>query len=259
MSLHHPAQNHLLARLPAQELERLRPELELVPMPMGWVVHEAGQRHEHVYFPTGSIVALLYAMENGSSAKIALAGNDGLIGIAAFMGGDTTTSRAVVQTSGYGYRLSAEALLREFKLGGRLRQLALKYTQALIVQMTQTAVCHRHHSMEQQLCRWLLLSRDRLKSNELVLTPELMVGILGAPRLRIVHAVARLQALDLIAFSRGKITVIDREGLEDLACECYRVVADEYDRLLGTGFAARRRPAPAATVAAERIAGFAAS
>lgn len=258
MSLHHPAQNHLLSKLPSQELERLRPELGLVPMPTGWVVHEAGHRHDYVYFPTSSIVALLYTMENGSSAKIALAGNDGLIGIASFMGGDTTTSRAVVQTSGYGYRLSAEALQREFRLGGRLRQLALKYTQALIVQMTQTAVCHRHHSMDQQLCRWLLLSADRLKSNELALTADLMAGILGAPCQRIVHAVARLQALDLIVFGRGKITIVDREGLEDLVCECYRVVANEYDRLLGTSYAARRRPTPAPAVR-ERIAGFAAS
>lgn len=258
MSLHHPAQNHLLAALPSQELDRLRPELGLVPMPLGWVVHEAGQRHDYVYFPTSSIVSLLYVMANGVSAKIAIAGNEGFVGIASFMGGDTTTSRAVVQNSGYAYRLSAEALQREFRLGGRLRPLALNYTQALIAQMTQTAVCHRHHTMEQQLCRWLLLSADRLKSSDLVFNLDLMVGILGTPRQGIVHAVARLQALGVIRFGRGRISVLDREGLEEVACECYAVVANEYDRLLGTHYAARR-PLRVAPAAAHEIAGVAAS
>lgn len=257
MSLHHPAQNHLLAALPSPELDRLRPELGLVPMPLGWVVHEAGRRQDYVYFPTGSIVSLLYVMENGASAKIAIAGDEGFVGIASAMGGDTTTSRAVVQSSGYAYRLGAEALQREFRRGGRLRHIALNYTQALIAQMTQIAVCHRHHSMEQQLCRWLLLSADRLKSPELVFNLDLMVGILGTPRQGIVHAVARLQALGVIRFGRGRIGVIDRAGLEAVACECHAVVADEYDRLLGTRYGARRPPRVAA--AAREIAGVAVS
>lgn len=243
MPLHHPSQNHLLAVLPLQELERLRPHLELVPMPLGWVVHESGHPHDYVYFPTSSVISLLYVMQNGASAKIAIVGNDGLVGMASFMGGDTTTSRAVVQSSGYGYRLPAAAIQLEFKSGSALRPLVLRHTQALIVQMTQTAVCHRHHTMEQQLCRWLLLSADRLNSREMALSLDLMVAILGADQLRIVQAVACLQARGLIRFQRGTITLVDRQRLEAFACECYAVVTHEYDRLLATGFTARQQVA----------------
>ena len=227
-----PAQNHLLAALPADDYERLLPALELVPLTLGWVVYESGGKLSYVYFPTTSIVSLLYVMDDGASAEIAVTGRDGLVGIALFMGGDSTPSRAVVQSAGYGYRLKAAVLKKEFEQGGSLQHLALRYTQALITQMAQTAVCNRHHSVEQQLCRWLLLSLDRLPSNELEMTQELIANMLGVRREGVTEAAGHLQAAGLIHYSRGHITVLDRPKLEQRVCECYAVVKREMDRLL---------------------------
>jgi len=229
---HSPRQNHLLAALPNTDYERLLPDLELVPLPLGWAVYEAGGHLGYLYFPTTSIVSLLYVMEDGSSAEIAVTGHDGLVGIALFMGGESTPSRAVVQSAGYGYRLKASILKREFALGGQLQHLALRYTQALITQMAQTAVCNRHHSVEQQLCRWLLLSLDRLPTNELVMTQELIANMLGVRREGVTEAAGKLQAAGMINYSRGHITVLDRAKLEKQVCECYAVVKRESDRLL---------------------------
>ena len=229
---HSPGQNHLLAALPSADYERLLPDLELVPLPLGWAVYEAGGKLGYVYFPTSSIISLLYVMEDGASAEIALTGNDGLVGMALFMGGETTPSRAVVQSAGYGYRLEAAVLKREFEQGGALQHLALRYTQALITQMAQTAVCNRHHSVEQQLCRWLLLSLDRLSSNELAMTQELIANMLGVRREGVTEAAGHLQTAGLIHYSRGHITVLDRPKLEKRVCECYAVVKKEMDRLL---------------------------
>jgi len=229
---HSPRQNHLLAALPMADYERLLPDLELVPLPLGWAVYEAGGKLGYVYFPTTCIVSLLYVMEDGASAEIAITGHDGLVGIALFMGGETTPSRAVVQSAGYGYRLKAAALKREFEQGGTLQHLALRYTQALITQMAQTAVCNRHHSVEQQLCRWLLLSLDRLSSNELAMTQELIANMLGVRREGVTEAAGHLQAAGLIHYRRGHIIVIDRPKLEKRVCECYAVVKKEMDRLL---------------------------
>ena len=229
---HSPRQNHLLAALPNTDYERLLPDLELVPLPLGWAVYEAGGHLGYLYFPTTSIVSLLYVMEDGSSAEIAVTGHDGLVGIALFMGGESTPSRAVVQSAGYGYRLKASILKREFALGGQLQHLALRYTQALITQMAQTAVCNRHHSVEQQLCRWLLLSLDRLPTNELVMTQELIANMLGVRREGVTEAAGKLQAAGMINYSRGHITVLDRAKLEKQVCECYAVVKKESDRLL---------------------------
>ncbi len=228
---HSPRQNHLLAGLPAEDYERLLPDLELVPLPLGWSVYESGGAQGYLYFPTTSIVSLLYVMENGSSAEIAVTGNEGLVGIALFMGGESTPSRAVVQSAGYGYRLKASILKREFALGGQLQHLALRFTQALITQMAQTAVCNRHHTVEQQLCRWLLLSMDRLPSNELTMTQELIANMLGVRREGVTEAAGRLQAAGLINYSRGHITILDRPQLEKRVCECYAVVKKEMDRL----------------------------
>ncbi len=227
-----PRDNHLLAALPAADYERLLPHLELAPLPLGRVVYEAGGKLSYVYFPTNSIISLLYVMEDGASAEIAVTGHDGLVGIALFMGGDTTPSRAVVQSAGYGYRLKAAVLKREFELGGALQHLALRYTQALITQMAQTAVCNRHHTVEQQLCRWLLLSLDRLPSNQLTMTQELIANMLGVRREGVTEAAGHLQKDGLIRYSRGQITVLDRPSLETRVCECYAVVKKEYDRLL---------------------------
>jgi CRP-like cAMP-binding protein len=227
-----PRQNHLLAALPAVDYERLLPHLELAPLPLGWAVYESGDHMEYIYFPTTSIVSLLYVMENGASAEIAVTGNEGLVGIALFMGGESTPSRAVVQSAGYGYRLKADVLKREFRQGGRLQYLALRYTQALITQMAQTAVCNRHHSVEQQLCRWLLLSLDRLSSSELTMTQELIANMLGVRREGVTEAAGKLQEAGLIQYSRGHITVLDRPKLEARVCECYAVVKKEFDRLL---------------------------
>ncbi len=227
-----PAQNHLLAALTAPEQERLFPQLELVPMPLGMVVHESGSRLGHVYFPTTCIVSLLYVMEDGASAEIAVVGNEGLVGVALFMGGETTPSRAVVQSAGYAYRLAGARLKEEFGRNGSMQHLMLRYTQALLTQMAQTAVCNRHHSVDQQLCRWLLLSLDRLPSNELTMTQELIANMLGVRREGVTQAAGHLQAAGLIKYSRGRITVIDRPGLEQRVCECYAVVKKEFDRLL---------------------------
>ena len=232
-SAHAPKQNLLLAALPAPEFARLAPELELVPMSLGESLYESGTRLNHVYFPTTSIVSLLYVLEDGASAEIAVVGNEGILGISLFMGGETTPSRAVVQSAGHGYRLKAELLKREFNRAGPVLHLLLRYTQALITQMAQTAVCNRHHSLDQQLCRWLLLSLDRLESNELVMTQELIANMLGVRREGVTHAAGRLQEEGLISYVRGRITILDRRGLEASVCECYRVVKDEYDRLLG--------------------------
>jgi CRP-like cAMP-binding protein len=229
---HNPRQNHLLAALPAAVCERLYGQLELIPMSLGEVLCESGSQLRHVYFPTTSIVSLLYMMEDGASAEIAVVGNEGILGISLFMGGDTTPGRAVVQSAGYGFRLKAKLLKEEFNRAGPVLHLLLRYTQALITQMAQTAVCNRHHSVDQQLCRWLLLSLDRLPSNELTMTQELIANMLGVRREGVTEAAGKLQTAGLIRYSRGRITVVDRPGLETLACECYAVVKKEFDRLL---------------------------
>jgi CRP-like cAMP-binding protein len=229
---HSPKQNYLLAALPASDFERLSPHLELVPMTLGEALYESGGLLQHVYFPTTSIVSLLYVMEDGASAEIAVVGNEGILGISLFMGGETTPSRAVVQSAGYGYRLKAQLLKQEFNRAGPVMHLLLRYTQALITQMAQTAVCNRHHSVEQQLCRWLLLSLDRLSSDELSMTQELIANMLGVRREGVTEAAGKLQRSGLIRYSRGRITVLDRPGLETEACECYGVVKKEFDRLL---------------------------
>ena len=231
-SPHNPKQNHVLAALPAADYARVLPDLELVAMPLGWAMYESGAHMSYLYFPTTSIVSLLYVMENGASAEIAITGNCGLVGISLFMGGETTPSRAVVQSAGNGYRLKASILKTEFALGGRLQYLALRFTQALITQTAQTAVCNRHHTLEQQLCRWLLLSLDRLQSDELVMTQELISNMLGVRREGVTEAAGRLQADGVIHYSRGHIKVLDRTRLELRVCECYAVVKKEYDRLL---------------------------
>ena len=231
-SLHTPKENHILAALPADDYMRLLPDLALVPMPLGLAVYESGGHMSYLYFPTTSLVSLLYVMEDGSSAEIAITGNEGLVGISVFMGGETTPSRAVVQSAGNGYRLGANVAKREFAAGGHLQHLALRYTQALITQMAQTAVCNRHHSLDKQLCRWLLLSLDRLQGNELVMTQELIANMLGVRREGVTEAASKLQADGLIHYRRGHIEVLDRAGLEKRVCECYAVVKREYDRLL---------------------------
>ncbi|MGH8662871.1 MAG: Crp/Fnr family transcriptional regulator [Burkholderiales bacterium] len=227
-----PSNNRLLAALPGDVYGRLVSRLELVSMPLGSSIYESGSRLQHVYFPTTAIVSLLYVMENGASAEIAVVGNEGVVGISLFMGGDTTPSRAVVQSTGAGYRLKAALLKAEFHRGGHLMRLLLRYTQALITQMCQTAVCNRHHSVEQQLCRWLLLSLDRLSSNELIMTQELIANMLGVRREGVTEAAGNLQRAGLIRYRRGHITVLDRSKLEGSVCECYAVVKREFDRLL---------------------------
>lgn len=227
-----PRQNRLLAALPEAELARWRPHLEAVEMPLGKVLCESGSRLTHVYFPTTSIVSLLYVMEDGASAEIAVVGNEGIVGISLFMGGESTPSRALVQSAGQGYRLKADLMLQEFGRAGAVMHLLLRYTQALITQMAQTAVCNRHHSLDQQLCRWLLLSLDRLHSKELVMTQELIANMLGVRREGVTEAAGNLQQAGLIRYQRGHITVLDREQLERRTCECYAVVKKEYDRLL---------------------------
>ena len=229
---HNPKQNHLLAALPAAAYERLLPHLEPIALPLGMVVFESGSKLRHLYFPASGIVSLLYAMEDGASTEIAVIGNEGVVGIALFMGGESTPSRAVVQSAGHGFRLKATVLKTEFERGGSLQYLLLRYTQALIAQMTQTAVCNRHHSVDQQLCRWLLLSLDRLPSNELAMTQELIANMLGVRREGVTEAAGKLQAAGLIRYSRGHITVLDRPKLEKRVCECYAVVKKEMDRLL---------------------------
>jgi CRP-like cAMP-binding protein len=230
--LHDPRQNHLLDALLVAEYDRLFPHLELVQMPLGEALYESGGRLQHVYFPTTSIVSLLYVMEDGASAEIAVVGNEGILGISLFMGGETTPSRAVVQSAGYGYRLKAQLLKQEFNRAGPVLRLLLRYTQALITQMAQTAVCNRHHSVEQQLCRWLLLSLDRLSADELTMTQELIANMLGVRREGVTEAAGKLQRAGLIHYSRGHIKVLDRPRLEARVCECYQVVKTEFDRLL---------------------------
>ena len=224
--------NQLLAALPPAAYERLRPHLEPVKLPLGMVVFESGSKLRHLYFPASGIVSLLYAMENGASTEIAVIGNEGAVGIALFMGGGSTPSRAVVQSAGQGHRLNAAMVKTEFDRGGPLQYLLLRYTQALIAQMTQTAVCNRHHSVDQQLCRWLLLSLDRLPSNELSMTQELIANMLGVRREGVTTAAGHLQDAGLIRYRRGRITVLDRPRLEKRVCECYSVVRKEMERLL---------------------------
>ena len=228
---HLPEQNYLLAALSPDERGRVFPHLRLVSMPLGKVLYESGDALEYVYFPTNSIVSLLYVLESGASAEISVVGNEGLIGIALFMGGGTTPSRAIVQSAGHAYRLPGQWLKDEFHRNGGLQVLLLRYTQALITQMAQTAVCNRHHSVDQQLCRWLLLSLDRLKSNKLVMTQELIANMLGVRREGVTDAAGKLQKLGAISYSRGRITVLDRPQLEQLCCECYSVVKRETDRI----------------------------
>lgn len=227
-----PSQNHLLAALPATEYERLAPHLERVPMLLGDMLYEPGGKLQHVYFPTTAIVSLLYVLESGASAEIAGVGNEGVLGISLFMGGDTTPSSAVVQTAGHGYRLPGRLLKEEFSRGGLVQRLLLRYTQALLTQMCQTAACNRHHSIEQQLCRWLLLTLDRLPSNELVMTQELVASALGVRRESITETAGNLQRAGIVRYRRGHISVLDRRGLETSACECYAVVKKELTRLL---------------------------
>jgi len=229
---HSLQQNHLLAALPAEELERLAPHLELVPMPLGEVLYEPGGQLRHAFFPTTSIVSLHYVTESGASAETAGVGNEGVVGVSLFMGGDTTSSSAVVQTAGQAWRLDRHILKQEFERAGPLQRLLLRYTQALMTQMAQTAVCNRHHSLEQQLCRWLLLTLDRLPGNELTMTQELVAGMLGVRREGVTEAAGKLQRAGLISYRRGHISVLDRKGLEAHACECYGVVKKEMNRLL---------------------------
>jgi len=227
-----PKHNHILNALPEDERDRLFPHLNLVSMPLGMVLYESGQALRHIYFPTDSIVSLLYVMKDGASAEIAVVGNEGAIGVALFMGGETTPSRAIVQSAGSAYRLDGKRLKIEFNRHGQMLHVLLRYTQALITQMAQTAVRNRHHSVNQQLCRWLLLSMDRLPSNNLRMTQELIANMLGVRREGVTEAAGELQKAGVIRYSRGKITVLDRVKLEKLSCECYSVVKKETDRLL---------------------------
>ncbi len=230
--LHDPTQNFLLAGLSSAERARIYPHLQRVPMALGKVLYESGDVLRHVYFPTDSIISLLYVMADGASAEISVVGNEGLIGVALFMGGETTPSRAIVQSAGYAYRLVGQRLKEEFHRNGAMQLLLLRYTQALLTQMAQTAVCNRHHSVDQQLCRWLLLSLDRLPSNQLTMTQELIANMLGVRREGVTEAAGKLQKLGIIRYARGRITVLDRPRLEQRCCECYAVVKKETDRLL---------------------------
>jgi CRP-like cAMP-binding protein len=232
---HEPQQNHLLAALSPAERERIYPHLHLVPMPLGKVLYESGDTLRHVYFPTDSIVSLLHMLANGASAEIAVVGNEGLIGIELFMGGESSPSRAIVQSPGHAYRLIGQQFKDEFHRNGSPQLLLLRYTQALLTQMAQTAVCNRHHSVNQQLCRWLLLSLDRLSSNQLTMTQKLIADILGVRREGVTKAAGKLDKFGVIRYARGHITVLDRPKLEQLCCECYAVVRKETDRLLPNG------------------------
>jgi CRP-like cAMP-binding protein len=231
-SSHDPHQNHLLAALSGEDFERVSSRLRLAPLALGDVLYESGSRQRAVYFPTTAIVSLLYTLADGASAEIAVVGNEGIIGVSLFMGGETTPSRAVVQSAGHAYRLPGKMLKEEFNRGDAMQHLLLRYTQALLTQMAQTAVCNRHHSLDQQLCRWLLLSLDRLAGNDLVMTQELIANMLGVRREGVTEAAGNLQGAGLIRYSRGHISVINRRGLEARTCECYAVVKKESDRLL---------------------------
>jgi CRP-like cAMP-binding protein len=237
-----PRENKLLAAVPQTEWARLAPRLERAVLPLGAVLYESGGRMSHVYFPTQGIVSLLYVTEDGSSSELAVVGNEGLVGIALFMGGGTTVNRAVVQSASEGYRLSAQTMLYEFEHSTAIAQLLLHYTQALITQMAQTAVCNRHHTLDKQLCRWLLLSLDRLPSNEIMMTQELIANMLGVRREGVTEAALKLQKAGLISYTRGRILVLDRPGLEQRVCECYAVVKREYDRLLPQPIVDARMP-----------------
>ncbi|MDX2423047.1 MAG: Crp/Fnr family transcriptional regulator [Amphritea sp.] len=230
--------NHLIAALPFDVQQRLLPNLELVTLPLGKVLYEIGDTLRHVYFPVDSIISLLYVMENGASAEISVIGNEGILGAAVFLGGDSTSNRAVVQSAGSAYRLSAKYFKAEFERHTEMLMLLLRYTQALLTQMAQTAVCNRHHTIDQQLCRWLLLSLDRLPTNNLVMTQELIANMLGVRRESVTESAGKLQVLDIITYQRGHITVLDRPGLERMSCECYAVVKKETDRLLPKNVAA---------------------
>ena len=229
---HKPQENYLFLALPDEARERVFPHLERVSMPLGQVLYESGASLQHVYFPTDSIISLLYVMEDGASAEIAVVGNEGMVGVALFMGGETTPNRAIVQSAGFAYRLRGQVLKQEFSRSGAMQHLLLRYTQALLTQMAQTAVCNRHHSVDQQLCRWLLLSLDRLATNQLTMTQELIANMLGVRREGVTEAAGKLQASGIIRYSRGRITVLDRPKLERACCECYAVVKQEFDRLL---------------------------
>jgi CRP-like cAMP-binding protein len=236
-----PRQNYLLASLSGEDFDRVSANLKPVPLELGRVLYESGSRQRAVYFPTTAIVSLLYMLADGASAEIAVVGNDGIIGVSLFMGGETTPSRAVVQSAGQAYRLPGKFLKQEFIRGGAMQHLLLRYTQALLTQMAQTAVCNRHHSLDQQLCRWLLLSLDRLVGDELVMTQELIANMLGVRREGVTEAAGNLQSAKLIKYSRGHITVLDRRGLEARTCECYAVVKKESDRLLRRDYRAGSR------------------
>lgn len=242
----HPQQNQILDALSPAARERLLPHLQVVELPLGMVLYESGDTLRHIYFPTDSIVSLLYVLEDGASAEIAVVGNDGAIGVALFMGGETTTNRAIVQSAGSAYRLTGSRLKQEFERHGEMLHILLRYTQALITQMAQTAVCNRHHSVDQQLCRWLLLSLDRLSSNQLAMTQELIANMLGVRREGVTEAAGKLQKLGVIDYRRGHITVLDRPKLEQLSCECYAVVKKETDRLLPHLHASAQAEVPAA-------------
>ncbi len=254
--LANPNQNLLLAALPVTDLQRLSPHLEPVTMPFGEVLYDSGGQLQHVYFPTTSIVSLHYVTENGASTEIASVGNDGMLGISLFMGGNSTTSFAFVRAAGYGYKLKAQLLVDEFNRCGTMRHLLLRYTQALMTQTSQTAVCNRHHSLEQQLCRWLLLTLDRIPSHELVLTQELIASMLGVRREGITEAAGKLQQAGFITYRRGHITVLDRAGLEHRACECYDVVKTESARLLDSDFDLKRMPASGMTRSTRNVGSF---
>jgi CRP-like cAMP-binding protein len=230
--INNPNQNHLLAALPTEEFERLAAHLELVAMPIGKMLYEPDEQLQHAYFPTTCIVSLHYVMESGASAETAGVGNEGMVGVSLFMGGNTTSSSAVVQTAGYAYRLERRLLKQEFDRAGALQRLLLRYTQALMTQMTQTSVCNRHHSVEQQLCRWLLLTLDRMPTNDLIMTQELVASMLGVRREGITEAAGNLQSAGFISYRRGHISVLNRSGLEEHTCECYAIVKKEMDRLL---------------------------
>jgi CRP-like cAMP-binding protein len=247
---HNPKQNHLLAALPAAEFERLAAHLELVPMRLGEILYEPGGQMQHAYFPISAIVSLHYVMESGASAEAAGVGKEGVVGISLFMGGDSTPSSAVVQTAGHGYRLPGRLLKQEFNRAGALRTLLLRYTQALITQMIQTAACNRHHSVEKQLCRWLLLTLDRCDSGELVMTQELVASMLGVRREGITEAAGNLQRAGIIRYRRGHISVLQRDGLEARSCECYAVVKKELHRLMSD--VRPPQSAPAVSAAATR-------
>ncbi len=225
--------NHLLAALPADDYSRIKPHLESVSLRLGEVLYESGDRITHLYFPTTAIISMLYVMQNGGTAEIGIAGNNGLVGIALFMGGETTSSRAIVQSAGMAIRINPPAMREEFRRGGMFQDLLLRYTQALMTQISQTAVCNRLHSVEQQRCRWLLINHDQLPADTLVMTHELIANMLGVRREGVAVAAGRLQEQGYIEYSRGTVHILDRKGLEAICCECYKVVADEYDRLLG--------------------------